>query len=241
MTEENVVGQDAWDELAELYNEIAPTKEYNAYYDRPNMLALMPDLHGRKVLDAGCGPGIYAVEYLKLGADVTSIDLNGKMVEFTKKRVGDRAKVLKADIAQPLTFAEDEYFDIVSAPLVLDYIKDWNFTFSEFFRVMKPGGHFIFSCGHPSWYLRNQHIEFDNYFTVEFYEIMWNGFGKPVNVPSFKRPLQNMTDALFNAGFLIEKIVENRPTEEMKLVAPNEYEKLNKEPGFITFLALKPK
>ena len=144
MTEDNVVGQDAWDELAEMYNEKAPTKEYNAYYDRPNVLALLPDLHGKKVLDAGCGPGIYASEFLKLGAEVTSVDLNAQMVEFTKKRVGDRAKVLKADIAQPLTFAEDEYFDVVTAPLVLDYIKDWNFTFSEFFRVLKPSGLFIF-------------------------------------------------------------------------------------------------
>ena len=239
MNDENVVGQEAWDELAELYDSIAPTKEYNAYYDRPNVLALLPDMHGKKILDAGCGPGIYASEYLKRGADVTSIDLNAQMVEFAKKRNGDKIMAMQADLAKPLTFADDESFDVVCAPLVLDYIKDWNFTFSEFFRVLKPGGCFIFSCGHPFW--QSDRVKFDNYFEVEYFELVWYGFGKPVNVPSFKRPLHNMTDALNNAGFLIEKIVENRPIEEMKQVAPKDYEKLNREPGFITFRALKPR
>ena len=37
---------------------------YNAYYDRRAMLALVGDVRGLGVLDAGCGPGLYAQELL---------------------------------------------------------------------------------------------------------------------------------------------------------------------------------
>ena len=53
--------------LADDYARLIDTKPHNAYYERPATLALLPDVNGMHVLDAGCGPGIYAEELLKRG------------------------------------------------------------------------------------------------------------------------------------------------------------------------------
>jgi magnesium-protoporphyrin O-methyltransferase len=50
---------------------------------RAAMLAMLPrDLHGWRVLDAGCGAGMFSVELARRGADVTAIDLSPEMVGF---------------------------------------------------------------------------------------------------------------------------------------------------------------
>ena len=43
---------------------------YNACYDRPACLALLGDVTGKRVLDAACGPGLYAAELIGRGAQV---------------------------------------------------------------------------------------------------------------------------------------------------------------------------
>jgi SAM-dependent methyltransferase len=53
------IAQAAFDQLAADFAARAETKAHNAYYDRPAVYALLPDVAGRRVLDAGCGPGIY--------------------------------------------------------------------------------------------------------------------------------------------------------------------------------------
>jgi hypothetical protein len=50
---------DIYDELAEAYAARVETKPHNAYYERPATLSLLPDVKGKRVLDAGCGPGVY--------------------------------------------------------------------------------------------------------------------------------------------------------------------------------------
>lgn len=48
---------------------------------------LPPDLHGVRLLDAGCGTGALAVEAAKRGADVTAVDLSATLVELARERV----------------------------------------------------------------------------------------------------------------------------------------------------------
>jgi len=61
----------------------------------------LPEVKGKRVLDAGCGPGIYAEWLADRGAKVVALDVSPKMVELAKKRVGTKATVLQADIRTP--------------------------------------------------------------------------------------------------------------------------------------------
>jgi 2-polyprenyl-3-methyl-5-hydroxy-6-metoxy-1,4-benzoquinol methylase len=96
------VSRKAYDKLASSYSAHAPTKPHNAYYERPATLSLLGDVRGRRVLDAACGPGIYAEILADRGAEVVGFDASEKMVALAKERVRGRAEVRRANLEEPL-------------------------------------------------------------------------------------------------------------------------------------------
>lgn len=51
-------GRRAYASFAQRYADLAPTKAHTALYERPATMALLGDVDGLTVPDAGCGPGI---------------------------------------------------------------------------------------------------------------------------------------------------------------------------------------
>lgn len=92
-----------YDRIADRYAAIIETKPHNAYYDRPAVVSLWPDVAGLDVLDAGCGPGVYAELLLERGARVTAGDVSSRMRELAAERLGDRAPVIELDLAARLS------------------------------------------------------------------------------------------------------------------------------------------
>jgi ubiquinone/menaquinone biosynthesis C-methylase UbiE len=141
-------------------------------------------------------------------------------------------------LSKPLSFLDDSSFDIVLSPLVLEYIEDWSGTFAEFYRVLRPAGHFIFSVTHP--FCDYLYFKSKNYFETELVGSEWQGF-KPVkvNMPSFRRSLSAMMNPVTEAGFYFERILEPKPTEEFKNADPKHYEELSQLPCFLCVSARK--
>lgn len=59
------VSLNSYEEMAEYYFKDVDTKPFNAYYERPATTSLLPDVNGKKVLDAGCAAGWYTKFYWK--------------------------------------------------------------------------------------------------------------------------------------------------------------------------------
>ena len=59
-----------YDKFADAFLEHARDGFYNALYDRPACLELLGNVQGKQVLDAACGPGLYAAELSSRGAQV---------------------------------------------------------------------------------------------------------------------------------------------------------------------------
>lgn len=238
MNHEKPLGQRNYEQFAELYAEKAETKAHNAYYDRPATLSLLPDVKGKAVLDAGCGSGVYSEWLVNQGAQVTAIDVTPEFVEIARRRLGDRAEVRWGNLEAPLEFA-DASFDLIICPLVLDYIEDWQAVFQEFYRVLRVGGVVVYSAGHPTAdffkYFRDR-----NYFVMEKMEMTWRGFGKPVIIVSYRRPLSEFINPVLEAGFRLDRILEPQPVPAMREVDIEHYEELMREPGFLHARAMKP-
>jgi len=232
------VALDAYESLAERYAALIDTKPHNAYYERPAILSLLPDVQGMSVLDAGCGTGLNSEWLLEHGAEVVGVDVSPAMLNFGQLRLGTRCKLHLADLRYPLDFLAEESFDLVFSSLVLHYLEDWSVPLAEFYRVLCPNGLFVFSTGHP--FAEFTYHSQGAYFDVELTHMLWRGFGgDPVDVPFYRRPLSSITEALWEAGFMLERLIEPRPTEEFRQADPEEYDKLMREPGFLCIRARK--
>ena len=227
----------AYEEMAKKYDEQIDNKPHNAYYDRPNTLNLIPEIKGKRILDAGCGPGKYAETLISKGGHVTGFDFSPQMVEYAQKRNKSAGKFFVHDLSLPLPMFEDASFDMVLCALALHYIEDWNPPIQEFYRILKPGAFLIISIEHP--FSAFDLHKSEKYFEVEHVKCNWDGYGKPIEVNSFRRPLNECISPITNNGFYIDQIVEPKPTKEFEKLDPKHYKELNKFPAFMCLRAVR--
>ncbi len=119
-----------------------------------------------KVLDAGCGPGRFALPIAKQkkGYYVIGIDTSSEMLKFARKTAKQERitniEFIKGDI-QFLPF-KDNTFDSVVSVHVLFHLPQYAEILKEFIRVLKPHGRIIVdvdSGDHPDFLTKNLLIQ----------------------------------------------------------------------------------
>jgi ubiquinone/menaquinone biosynthesis C-methylase UbiE len=105
-------------------------------------------------LEIGSGTGYFSLNLVQLGVveRLTATDISPGMLQrlsATAEALGLSAETVATE-AEELPF-EDESFDIVFGHAVLHHIPDLERAFSEFLRVLRPGGAIAFA-GEPSRY-----------------------------------------------------------------------------------------
>jgi ubiquinone/menaquinone biosynthesis C-methylase UbiE len=103
-------------------------------------------------LEIGAGTGYFSLNLLQAGVvrEATCTDISPGMVSAlaeNAERLGLNVKAARAD-AESLPFG-DESFDLVLGHAVLHHLPDLRRAFSEFHRVLRPGGRIAFA-GEPS-------------------------------------------------------------------------------------------
>ena len=229
-----------YDLIAEQYASKVDSAPFNALYERPAMLALLPPLEGLRILDAGCGSGWYAERLIERGAQLDAIDASAAMVDYARERLTKSDLLSKgnavlqvADLADALPF-DDATFDGIVSPLVLHYLRDWRPTLREMHRVVKPDGWLQFSTHHPA--ADAERFQTRNYFAVEHIVDEWEWVDR---IEFFRRPLMEIVDSVTESGFVIDRIVEPVPTAEFKAQKPDSWEKLMNRPEFLIVVAHK--
>jgi len=107
--------------------------------------------YGRS-LEIGAGTGYFSLNLLQAGVvtEATCTDISPGMLSklaANARRLGLEVKTARAD-AESLPFG-DESFDLVLGHAVLHHLPDLRRAFSEFHRVLRPGGRIAFA-GEPS-------------------------------------------------------------------------------------------
>jgi SAM-dependent methyltransferase len=202
---------------------------YNAYYEQPNLRALLPPVSGRRVLDAGCGAGRTSEWLVEQGAEVVGIDASHEMLRRARERV-PAASFALADLAEPLAF-EDASFDLAVAGLVMHYLRDWVPTLRELRRVLRPGGIFVLSTHHPV--ADAELAGSGDYFAVELLHDCWTFGERQHEVRFWHRSLSGMFGEIRDGGFRIDELVEPRPLPQVRERFPDHWERLTTRPHFL--------
>lgn len=221
-------------EYAQDYAAHTAVSLYNAAYERPAMRKRLGDVRGKRILEAACASGEYTAYLVDAGADVVALDSSQAMLDIAREQVGDRAQFLLRDLAKPLEGVRDSSFDIVLSSLTLHYVEDWSVPLSEFARVLRPGGQFLMSTHHPEMTMS----AVDDYFAIARITEEWRIGGEKRSVSFYHRPLQAIVDAILDAGFRLQALVEPRLEEDASDGSPDA-EHLRTRPQFLIVDAIR--
>jgi SAM-dependent methyltransferase/predicted kinase/N-acetylglutamate synthase-like GNAT family acetyltransferase len=227
-------GATDYETIATRYAAGIDQRPWNTLYERPTMLALLPDVVARDVLDAGCGPGWYSDQLTRHGARVVAVDRSARMVALAAQRLTGRAKVLQGDVTDLRGILTDSSFDLIVSSLVLHYVKDLPTMFFEWARLLRPQGMLVFSTHHP---IHQPSIVEPGYLKPELIEEEWAWLGEKMRY--YRRPLRDLIDPLTAAGFVIERICEPSPSDTLKAKDPRGYDRLSRLPAFLFVRARK--
>lgn len=234
-----------WNANADTWTKLSRAG-YDVYRDclnTPAFLDMLPDVEGLSGLDVGCGEGHNTRLLAKCGAHVTAIDI--AEVFITHARRAEKQDLLGIDYsvgsAVDLPFA-DAAFDFATGFMSFMDIPEIGRVLAEVYRVLKPGGFLQFSITHPCFdtphrrNLRDESgltyaIEVGGYFRNLEGEISeWLFGAAPLEIkqglpkfktPRFTRTISQWLNLLIEAGFLLERIEEPRPSDETVCACPD--------------------
>ena len=230
-----------YDIMAKSYHNLRTKKYpkgwfYNEMLEMPATFELLGDVKRKKILDFGCGTGIYAKLLTKKGAKVKGFDISPEMLKIAK---GENPNLdLKIGSGYKIPFREK--FDIVLSSLVLHYFKDWNKVFKEVKRVLKKNGIFIFSTGNPVVESKKvvvskgkkYRVVYD-YFNERLIKEDWNVDDVGVmKVGFYHVTYETIINTILKSGFEIIGYKDPFPPKYSKKYFPLHYEKTTKVPLF---------
>ncbi len=220
----------------------------NVLFEQPALMSLLPDLHGKTVLDLGCGMGGHCAEYVRRGAErVVGIDISEKMLEAARQKNADpRIEYLLMPMEEIGRL--NGGFDVVTSSLALHYVEDFKGLTSSVHRLLKAGGVFVFSQEHPlstcfsggeRWTRdaegRKLYANISNYSVDGERESTWFVDG----VKKYHRTFSSIINTLVDAGLTVTRILEPIPDAAMLARYPEERDSLHK-PLFMLVRAERP-
>lgn len=102
----------------------------------------LPDVRGQRVLEIGCGRGVFARYLADQGAELVAADFSPAAIAHARARLqSHHADVIVADV-QAISFA-DGTFDVVISQETLEHVPDPDKGLAELVRVTELGGTLI--------------------------------------------------------------------------------------------------
>jgi ubiquinone/menaquinone biosynthesis C-methylase UbiE len=228
-----------WNENAHAWTQLARAG-YDTYRDNlntPAFFAMLPEVRGRAGLDIGCGEGHNTRLLAQRGARVTAVDIAENFIGYAREAEEREPLRIEYRVASAvaLPFA-DASFDFAIATMSFMDVPEYDRALAEACRVIKPGGFFQFSIGHPCTdtpHRKNvrdetgttRGLELGGYFGGQQQRIMEWLFGATPKelkqaLPKFKTPcfhhtLSEWLNTMIATGFAIERVEEPTASDEV--------------------------
>lgn len=112
--------------VAQILNEAYPERRFN-------------------LLDLGCGTGLVGLYLGRIEGHMIGVDLSEKMIAQAARH-NLYSRFHRVNVLDALRDTSDEVFEVITCTDVLVYVGDLAPVIPNAHRILKAGGHFIFSC-----------------------------------------------------------------------------------------------
>jgi ubiquinone/menaquinone biosynthesis C-methylase UbiE len=187
-------------------------------------LGLLGEVAGRRSLEVGCGGGQNSIALAQWGTDCIGIDPSTAQLAHARKLAQVHGVEIQfvEGVAEDLSAFSEGSFDLVLSSYAFGYVTDLRRAYHETWRVLRPGGLFVFCLSHPwfqavGWYLAGEADapEIKDYAAWPDLEEWDWGYedGTSVRMCGMLRTLQQIVNELIEAGFVLERLVEQHSEE----------------------------
>ena len=141
MSAEQEVKEKLFDEWPEKYDRWfeTPIGALVKKYENELLLDLLQPQPEERILDVGCGTGIFTLNILGYGPHITGLDISYPMLRQAERKTKGLSFRAVAGDMRFLPFA-DGCFDKVVSMTALEFITDGHTAVEDLFRVTKKGG-----------------------------------------------------------------------------------------------------
>ena len=211
----------SWEKSADWYDRIIGERGSELYQAVviPGALKLLDVKRGDRVLDLGCGQGVFCRSMAQKGADVTGVDASPTLIQKAKTYpVRPPIRYLARDAAHIGDLGE---FDALSAILCVQNMEKLDDVTAAAARALKPGGRMLWVMNHPafriprqsSWGFEDerklQYRRLDAYSSeLSIPIVMHPGKHDSESTVSFHRSLAGLTKSGFAHGLVLGGIEE---------------------------------
>jgi SAM-dependent methyltransferase len=132
--------------LIAIYDALDPDRgDLDVYLD------IVAELGARRVLDVGCGTGVFALLLAGRGVDVTGVDpASGSLAIARAKSGSDRVRWLHGDATTLPPLQVDLATMTGNAAQAVVAPADWDGLLRGVHDALRPGGHFVFETRVPA-------------------------------------------------------------------------------------------
>jgi SAM-dependent methyltransferase len=117
------------------------------------MIERYAPLQGRRILDTGCGLGMYVRAFHKFSDEVYGIDVDPDKIAEASQELPN----LQVAPAECLPF-ENGWFDVVLSHEVWEHVEDDRAAAREAVRVLRPGGRLVVFVPNRLWFFETHGV-----------------------------------------------------------------------------------
>jgi uncharacterized protein (DUF1330 family)/ubiquinone/menaquinone biosynthesis C-methylase UbiE len=221
----------AWNEGAEAFEDFVESgKDYFRHaFHGPALLDACTPVDGLDVLDLGCGQGYFCRQLARRGARVTGVDLSEELIGYALAHEGEEPLGVQYHVMSASEIAPhwQDAYDLVTGCMSIHDMADVTGVLQGASYVLRPGGRMVSSIPHPctntpyrQWERdeagRTVALKIGRYFESGPMVSHWT-MGRLAyhwHTPCWHYTLAEWSTLIAQAGFVIQRLYEPRPTEE---------------------------
>jgi SAM-dependent methyltransferase len=217
----------SWEKSADWYDRVIGERGSDIYRSVviPAALDLLKPGKGERVLDIGCGQGVFSRALADAGANVTGVDASRTLIA-TARKYPSRTPIryLDRDAAEIRDLGP---FDAISAILCIQNMEHLAEVCAACAHVLRHGGRMVWILNHPCFRIPRQ----SSWGHEEERKIQYrrlDAYASPLSIPivmhpgkkdsestiSFHRSITDLTAAAFAAGLVVSGFQELVSDEE---------------------------